>query len=140
MANSLYDSGRNAFARGDILWKASGGSTIKAILVDTAHYTVNLSTHDNLDDIGSTARVGTAETLTLTDPSAGACDASNDLAFTSLSAAPTVEAIVLYKDTGVESTSTLIAYIDTAAGLPTSASQTTINVAWDNGTNKIFRL
>ncbi len=139
MANSLYDSGRNAFARGDIVWKASGGSTIKAILVDTGHYTVNLTTHDNLDDIGSTARVGTAQTLTLIDPAAGVVDA-NDISFTSLSAAPTVEAIVLYKDTGVESTSTLIAYIDTATGLPSSANQTTINVAWDNGTYKIFRV
>lgn len=139
MANALYDAGRNAFARGDILWKASGGSTIKALLVDTSSYTVNLSTHDNLDDIPGGARVGTAVALTLIDPAAGVCDA-NDISFTSLSSPPTVEALVLYKDTGVESTSTLVAYIDTATGLPTPAGVTQIDVTWDSGANKIFKL
>ena len=137
MANALYDSGRNAFARGDILWKASGGSTIKAVLVDAADYTVNLTTHDNLDDIPSGARVATG-TLALSDPSAGICDAS-DLTFTSVTGDPS-EAIILYKDTGVESTSTLIAYIDSATGLPVTPNGGNISVAWDNGTNKIFKL
>lgn len=139
MANALYDAGRNAFARGDILWKASGGSTIKALLVDTASYTADLSAHDNLDDIPGGARVGTAVALTLADPAAGVCDAS-DISFTSLSSPPTCEAIVLYKDTGVESTSTLILYVDTATGLPTPAGVTQVDVVWDSGSNKIFKL
>ena len=139
MSNALYDSGRNGFAKGDIAWKATGGSTIKAILVDTASYAVNLATHANLSDIAAGARVGSAVALTPSDPVAGVCDAA-DISFTGLSGAPTVEALVLYKDTGVESTSTLIAYIDTATGLPTPAGASTVNVAWDNGANKIFKL
>lgn len=139
MANALYDAGRNAFARGDILWKASGGSSLKVLLVDTASYTVNLATHANLSDIPAGSRVGTPVALTLLDPSAGICDA-NDVSFTSLSSPPTCEAIVLYKDTGVESTSTLILYVDTATGLPTPAGVTQVDVAWDSGANKIFKL
>lgn len=138
MANALYDSGRNAFARGDIVWKASGGSTIKAILVDTADYAVNLASHDNLDDIPGGAIVATA-TLTLADPAAGVCDAS-DVTFTSVTGDP-CEAIILYKDTGVAGTSTLIAYIDTASsGLPVTPDGSNISVTWSNGSNKIFKL
>ncbi len=137
MANALYDSGRNAFARGDILWKAAGGSTIKVILVDTALYTVNLSTHANLSDVAAGARVATA-TLTLIDPTAGVCDA-NDVNYGNVTGA-SAEALVIYKDTGVEATSTLIAYIDTATGLPVTPGGGPISITWDNGANKIFKL
>ena len=138
--SGLYDAGRNAFARGDILWKASGGSAIKALLVDAAAYTVDLVAHDNLDDIPGGARIGSAVALSLLDPAAGVCDAS-DSSFTGLSSPPSVEAIVFYKDSGVESTSTLIAYIDSAAsGLPTPAGVSQVDVAWSNGANKIFKL
>jgi hypothetical protein len=50
------------------------------------------------------------------------------------------EALVIYKDTGMASTSPLIAYIDTATGLPYTPSGGNIDVAWDNGSNKIFKL
>jgi hypothetical protein len=136
----LYDAGRNAFARGDLLWKAAGGSSIKAILIDAGAYTVDQAVHDNLDDIPAGARIGSAVALTLLDPAAGVCDA-NDISFTGLVGAPTVEALALYKDTGVEATSTLIAYIDSAtSGLPTPAGATQVDVAWNNGANKIFKL
>jgi hypothetical protein len=138
--SGLYDAGRNGFARGDILWKASGGSTVKAILIDAASYTVDLAAHANLSDVAAGARIGTAVALTLADPVAGVCDAS-DISFTGLSSPPTVEALILYKDTGVEATSTLIAYIDSAtSGLPTPAGVSQVDVAWSNGANKIFKL
>jgi len=137
MANALFDAGRNAFARGDILWKATGGSTIKVVLIDTGAYTVNLSTHANLSDVAAGARIVTA-TLTLIDPSAGVCDAS-DVNFGNVSGAQS-EALIIYKDTGVEATSTLIAYIDTATGLPVTPSGGPILITWDSGANKIFKL
>src|SRR6266508_3562521 len=138
--SALYDAGRNAFARGDLLWKAAGGSSIKAILIDAGAYTVDLAVHDNLDDIPAGARIGSAVALTLLDPAAGVCDAG-DISFTGLISPPSCEAIVLYKDTGVESTSTLIAYIDSAtSGLPTPAGITQADVAWSNGANRIFKL
>jgi len=138
MASSLYDSGRQAFGRGEIVWKASGGSDIRAILIDTADYTVDLSTHDNLDDIPGAARVSVSAALTLIDCSGGVCDA-NDGLFSAVSG-DISEAIVLYKHTGTESTSTLIAYIDSGTGLPVTPNGSDIIIQWDDGANKIFKI
>jgi len=52
----------------------------------------------------------------------------------------TCEAIVIYKHTGTESTSRLIAYIDTATGLPVTPNGGDITIQWDSGANKIFKL
>ena len=52
----------------------------------------------------------------------------------------TINAIVIVKDTGTEATSPLIAYIDTATGLPITPNGGDIIVTWDNGINKIFRV
>ena len=134
MANALYDTGRNAFLLGDIDWVAD---TIKVVLVDAADYTVNLSTDDFLADVPSAARVATA-TLAGKSASAGVADAS-DVAFSGVTG-DISEALVIYKDTGVEATSQLIAYIDTATGLAVTPNGGDINVTWDNGANKIFKL
>jgi hypothetical protein len=112
MANALYDFGRNEFLRGNIDWV---GDTIRVTLVDTADYTVDLTSHDYYDDVPAAARVATA-TLASKTASAGVADA-DDVTFSSVTG-DTVEAIVIWKDTGDESTSPLIAYIDTATGLP----------------------
>ena len=135
MANALYDRGREGFLDGSIDWDTD---TIKCVLVDAADYTVNLSTHDNLDDIPGGARVGTPQTLGSKTVTAGVADAA-DVTFPSVTGDPS-EAIVIYKDTGVESTSRLIAYIDTATGLPVTPNGGNITITWDNGANKIFKL
>lgn len=135
MANALYNKGREGFLDGNIDWDTNN---IKAILVDTGAYTVNLSTHDNLDDIAAGARIATSGNLASKTVTDGVADAA-DVTFSAVSGA-TVEAIVLYKDTGTESTSRLIAYIDTATGLPVTPNGGDITVQWDNGSNKIFKL
>lgn len=137
MAASLYDAGRNAFAQGGIVWKASGGSTIKCVLLTSA-YTVNLSTHANLSDI-TAGTVATSAALTLIDSSAGVCDA-NDVTFSAVTSGSTVTHFVLYKDTGTPSTSTLISHHDSATGLPVTTNGGDITITWDNGANKIFKL
>lgn len=134
MANALYDTGRNAFLQGQINWVAD---TISAVLVDTAAYTVDLVNHQFLSDIPLAARTATAA-LTGKTAVAGVADAADTL-FPTVTG-PQSEAIVLYKDTGVETTSQLIAYIDTAVGLPVTPSGGDIVILWDNGTNKIFKL
>ncbi len=134
MANALYDTGRNAFLLGDIDWVAD---TIKVVLVDAADYTVSLSTHDFLNDVPAAARVATA-TLSGKSASAGVADAT-DVTFTGVSG-DISEALVIYKDTGTEATSQLIAYIDSATGLAVTPNGGDINVTWDNGSNKIFKL
>ena len=135
MANALYDKGRQRFLEGQFNWLTD---TIKCLMVDTAAYTANLAVHEFLSDIGSSARITTPVTLTSKASAGGAADAA-DVTFTSVSG-PSIEAIILYRDTGTEATSPLIAYIDTATGLPITPNGGDIIVTWDNGTNKIFKL
>lgn len=133
MASALYEKGREGFLDGSIDWDTD---TIKACLVDTGVYTVNLATHDFLDDLSGI--VATSAALTSKTVTAGVADAA-DVTFSAVSGA-SVEAIVIYKDTGSAATSRLIAYIDTATGLPVTPNGGDISVAWDSGANRIFKL
>ena len=135
MANALFDKARQRFLEGQFNWNTD---TIKAVLVDTGTYTENLSAHEFLSDISSGARISISGAFTGKATTGGAADA-NDVTFTSVTGA-SIEAIVLYKDTGTDSTSPLIAFIDTATGLPITPNGGDIIVTWDNGPNKIFKL
>jgi predicted dehydrogenase len=133
MANALFDKGREGFLDGSIDWDTDD---IKACLVDTGTYTVDLATHDFLDDVsGIVATSGNFASKTV---AAGVADAA-DVTFSAVTGA-TVEAIVIYKDTGSAATSRLIAYIDTGTGLPVTPNGGDISIAWDSGANKIFKL
>ena len=135
MANALFDKARQRFLEGQFNWNTD---TIKAVLVDTGTYTVNLSAHEFLSDVSAGARIATSGAFTGKATVGGAADA-NDVTFTSVTGA-SIEAIVLYKDTGTDATSPLIAFIDTATGLPITPNGGDIIVTWDNGANKIFKL
>jgi len=113
MANTLFDKARQRFLEAQINWMTD---TIKCILVDTGAYTPQTAVHEFLSDIPTSARIAGPVTLTAKATTGGAADAA-DCTFTSVSGA-SIEAIILYSDTGTESTSPLIAYIDTATGLP----------------------
>lgn len=102
---------------------------------------MSIDVHDNIDDVPVAARVVTiaaAPALASKSVLLGVADAA-DVTFTAVTGA-SVEAIVLFKDTGVETSSRLIAYIDTATGLPVTPNGGDITIAWDNGANKIFKL
>ena len=113
MANTLYDYCRQRFLEAQINWMTD---TVKVILVSTSAYTPQTAVHQYLADIPVSARIAGPVTLTAKATTGGAADAS-DCTFTSVSGA-TINAIVIYKDTGTEATSPLTAYIDTATGLP----------------------
>ena len=115
MANTLYDYCRQRFLEAQINWMTD---TVKVILVSTSAYTPQTAVHQYLADIPVSARIAGPVTLTAKATTGGAADAA-DCTFTSVSGA-TINAIVIYKDTGTEATSPLIAYIDTATGLPIS--------------------
>lgn len=136
MANALYDLGREAFAAAGINWATDD---IRAILLDTALYTVNLATDDFLSDIPAGARVGAAVALANKTNVGGICDA-DDVVFPGLVAAPTIEALAIYKHNASEAAARLIAYIDTGTGLPTPAGASQVTIVWANTTNKIFKL
>lgn len=135
MANALYDKGRESFLRGEISWNSDD---IKVVLVDLADYTQNLATDQFLSDIPVAARVATSPNLSSKTTTDGVADAA-DVTF-SLVTGDQSEAIVIYQDTGVETTSRLIAFIDTATGLPVTPNGGDITVQFDNGANKIFKL
>jgi len=135
MANTLYDFARQRFLEAQINWMTD---TIKVILVDTSAYTPQTSVHQYLSDISSSARIAGPVTLTAKATVGGAAEGA-DVSFPSVSG-PSIEAIVIYVDTGTESTSPLIAYIDTATGLPITPNGGDIIVTWDNGANKIFKV
>jgi len=135
MANALYDKGREGFLDGSIDWDTDD---IRVILIDAADYTVDLAVHDNLDDIPGAARVAVSGALTGKTVTDGVADAA-DVTFSAVSG-DVSEALVIYKHTGTESTSRLIAYIDSATGLPVTPNGGDITVQWDAGANKIFKL
>lgn len=136
MANTLYDKARQRFLEAQIDWMSD---TIKCMLVDTGAYTPNTSVHEYLSDIPTSARITPPVTLTNKSTAGGAADAA-DCTFTSVSSTENIEAIVIFKDTGDEATSPLLAYIDTATGLPIQPNGGDIIVTWDNGANKIFKV
>ena len=135
MANTLYDYARQRFLEAQINWMTD---TIKCILVDTGAYTPQTGVHQYLSDIPTSARIAGPVTLTAKSTTGGAADAA-DITFTSVSG-PSIEAIIIFADTGTESTSPLIAFIDTATGLPITPNGGDIIVTWDNGANKIFKV
>lgn len=135
MANALYDTGRAAFLGADVDWLADN---IKLYLVDNADYTVNLSTHDFADDIATGGKVATSGNFASKTATAGVADAA-DITLTAVTGDPS-ESIVIWKDTGTQSSSQLIAYLDTATGLPVTPNGGDINIVWDSGANKIFKL
>ena len=137
MANALYGIGRQGFLAGTIHWDTDD---IRAILVDNADYTVSIDVHDNLDDVPAAARVAVSAALASKTTTLGVADAA-DVTFSAVTGDP-IESVVIYKHTGVESTSSLIAYIDTDSGGAISVTPNggNITITWDSGANKIFKL
>lgn len=136
MANALYNSAKEYFITGGI--DVSNGN-VKVLLVKST-YSVDLVNHEFVSDIGSSNIAARSDQLDNTTVTDGVFDASNE----------TVESIglegfdyiILYSDTGDDSTSKLIAYIDTGEGLPVSSSDTSIDITikWSDEPSKIFSL
>lgn len=101
-------------------------------------FAYNLTSNQNLSDITAGARVATSSALASKTVTNGTADAA-DITLTAVTGDPS-EVVVIYKDTGTESTSKLIAWVDTATGLPVTPNGGDITISWDNGTNKIFTL
>lgn len=137
MANALFDLTRQVFLGGGtrVDWSAD---SIVLVLVDHGIDTPAPATDDFLDDILAGARIATSAAFTAKTVTSGVADAA-DVTLTAVSGA-SVESIVIYKSTGVESTSNLIAFIDTATGLPFTPSGGDVTIQWDNGANKIFKI
>lgn len=107
---------------------------IKAALIDTGTYTYSDS-HQFWSSVPGGSVVGTPLALQNKTVTAGVFDA-DDVLYGSLTGA-SIEAVILYKDTGTAATSPLLAYLDGISILPQGND---LVVVWDQGPFKIFSL
>lgn len=133
MANALYTQGKAHFLAGDLDWDAD---TIKTTLCDAADYVKNLSTDDAYDDVTAGGRVAVSSGMGSKSTTNGVADAA-DVTFSAVTG-DVSEELVVWMDSGVESTSYLICNFDTASGLPVTPNGGDITVTW-NGSG-IFAL
>ena len=132
MANAIYPKWKEALLQASSNSALTG--TVKVALVDLGTYAYNAA-HDMLDDISGV--IGTAQTLGTKTFVGGVFDA-DDVTFPSVSGA-TVEALIIYIDTGTPSTSRLVAFLDSGyTGLPVTPNGGNIDVLW--GTDGIFKI
>jgi hypothetical protein len=125
-------------AFGELVWKATGGSNVRTALVDTADYTVNLTTHDFLDDVAAAAREETSGNMTLIDAADDGILDANDVAFVG-TAGDQCEGILVYKFVTVDADSPLHFWWDSVTGMPVTLGGD-VTVAWDNGANKLAKI
>jgi hypothetical protein len=133
MANALYSKAKEAFLNGSINMAAN---TITIALVDTGVYTYSAS-HQFRNEVSNSAVISstTLANKTITN---GVFDA-DDATFSSVTGA-NCEALIIFADTGIQTTSRLVAYIDSATGLPILPNGGDITVAFSSGSSKIFAL
>lgn len=139
MANALYP-----------LWKLQlysftannnlSTGTVKVALIDTANYTYSAA-HQFYSSVSGTAVVGTPQTIgskTFNVVAGAPVFDGADVTFTTVTGA-SVEALLIYIDTGTAGTSPLVAYIDTGVtNLPVTPNGGNITIAWS--TDGIFAL
>ncbi len=144
MASAMYRLGVAAVMNAEI--DLNGAADINVIFLRTSAYTVSQA-HDFFDDLVSP--VGNAGAASRTDGGAltnithtasagvaGTFDADNET-LTSVTTGDPLTALAIYKSDTNNASSELIAYVDGFTVTPNSGD---ITIAWDTGTNGIFRL
>lgn len=117
VSGNMYGKANLHFTRGEILWLASGGSTIKMALC-TSSYTPDQDAHEYLDDITNecTGQTGyERKTLVLSDPTYDSSDNTTylDCGDVTWSASDILARYaIVFVDTGIASTSVLIGNIN----------------------------
>jgi hypothetical protein len=148
VANALYGPGREGFLAGEIDWDTA---TIKVALVrlTAGGAPVFTSTQKFVSDLTATHTIAaTSAALAGKTVTNGTADA-NDLspAFTAVAANANNHVLVVFQSSAVgggadvaATAQRLIAWIDTGTNLPIVPNGGDVNIAWDNGANKIFTL
>jgi len=136
------DPGREGFLDGSIDWDTA---VIKAALV--RGYTFSAA-HKFVSDVttaGGTL-VATSAALASKTVTGGVADAA-DVTFTAVASGAAITGILIFQSSAVTggadvaaTAQRVIAWIDTATNLPVTPNGTDITIAWDNTTNKIFKL
>jgi hypothetical protein len=132
VANALFAAYRTSVLTAPVNLSSA---TIKAMFVDHADDTPAPASDDFINDILSAARVPaiascpTLGTKTEGTVAAGVFDAA-DTVFTALTGDQS-ESLILFEDSGTESTSDLLAFWDTATGLPLTPNGGDVTVQWN---------
>lgn len=141
MADAMYDTARQGFLGGQIDWDTA---TIKCSLI--RGYTFN-NAHQFLSDATGAGAVLVATAILTTPTTTGGSASADPVTFTSVPTSAACPALLLYQSSAAgggadlaTSAQRLICYIDSASGLPVTPNGGNINIAWDSGTNKIFKL
>lgn len=142
MANLLYDAGREGFLAGQIDWDTA---VIKSALV--RGYTFSAA-HKFVSDVTGAGGTLVATSAAMTTPTVTSGVANADaVSFPTVAAGAACPYLIIFQSSAVTggadvaaTAQRLIAFIDTATGLPVTPNGGNINVAWDTGTNKIFKL
>ena len=125
MANAIYPKWKEAIIQASTNSSLTG--TVKAALVDTGTYTYS-STHQFYSDLSGV--VGTPGSIGTHTYTSGTFDGA-DVTFSAVTG-NSVEAIVIYIDTGTTTTSRLVAYLDTGyTGLPVTPNGGDITITWN---------
>jgi hypothetical protein len=128
MANSLFAKFKEHLGSGDIDLLTDN---LKIVLVDHDDDTPAPDTDEYLADIAAGARVATSGNLANKSFTNGVLVADS-ITISSVTG-DEFESLVIYQDTGNAATSILIAYIDSAGGLPYTPSGADIEITWDAG-------
>lgn len=133
MANAIYPKAKQEALQGNL---DLDGGTVKVAAVDTGVYTYSPS-HQYYSSISSAVQGNSAAlaSKTFTD---GVFDA-DDTTITALTGS-SVEALIVWIDTGNPATSQLVSYHDSGTGLPLTPNGGNVNIVFDSGANKIFKL
>lgn len=142
MASALFDPGREGFALAEIDWDTA---VIKCALVRGYTFVASHKFVSDVTGAGGTL-VATSAALSSKTGTNGVLDAA-DVTFSAVAAGLSIPAIIIFQSSAVTggsdvaaSAQRLIAYIDTATGLPVTPNGQNITVAWDNGSNRIAKL
>ena len=126
MANAIYPKYKQALLDASANVDLNDG-TVKVALIDTGTYTYS-SAHEFYSSV--TGVVGTPQEILNTTVTNGVLD-GDDVTFTAVTG-NTVEALLIYIDTGSAATSRLVAFIDTSVtGLPVTPNGGDITITWN---------
>jgi len=132
--NFVFASAKQLLLEGQLNWLSD---SIYCVLLNTQFYAVSPA-HTSLADIDAAAFVVSSSVLTGRTALNGVADA-DDITMPPTTG-PVCQALILVRDGGTAIQSKLIAYIDTAQGLPFTPNGGSIYFAWDDGPNKVFSI
>ena len=136
MANFIYGKAKQSLLNGEF---NISSDSLKVLLV-TDSYVPSQNTDQFVSNISGSYIKERTSSLTNVTNILGVIDA-DDVTVAEYSGLA-FKALVIYKDSGTDSTSRLLAYIDTATGIPFLGinAVTNITINWSNSSNKIISL